>query len=120
MICPTGEAKYFCKGDSTGFSTARPSGKSLGNPLSCFDANTNMSETFAYDRLNRLTSATVNATPTPRAKTVFCSTIGNLLPKSDVGAYTALIPSRSECAEALSRKEARGLSRRRNRPFRRA
>jgi hypothetical protein len=28
MICPTGEVKYFCKGDSTGFSTARPSGKS--------------------------------------------------------------------------------------------
>jgi hypothetical protein len=68
MICPTGEAKYFCKGDWTGFSTARPSGKSLGNPLSCFDANTNMSETLAYDRLNRLTSATVHATPTPRAK----------------------------------------------------
>jgi hypothetical protein len=68
MICPTGEAKYFCKGDWTGFSTARPSGKSLGNPLSRFDANTNMSETFAYDRLNRLTSATVSATSTPRAK----------------------------------------------------
>jgi hypothetical protein len=59
MICPTGEAKYFCKGDWTGFSTARPSGKSPGNPLPRFDANTNMSETFAYDRLNRLTSATV-------------------------------------------------------------
>jgi hypothetical protein len=95
MICPTGEAKYFCKGDWTGFWTARPSGKSLGNPLSRFDANTSMSETFAYDGLNRLTSATVNATPTPRAKTFFYSTIGNLLSKSDVGAYTALIPSRS-------------------------
>ncbi len=95
MICPTGEAKYFCKGDWTGFSTARPSGKSLGNPLSRFDANTNMSETFAYDRLNRLTSATVSATPTPRAKTFFYSAIGNLLSKSDVGAYsypTAVIP----------------------------
>jgi hypothetical protein len=68
MICTTGEVKYFCKGDWTGFSTARPSGKSPGNPLPRFDANTNMSETFAYDRLNRLTSATVHATPTPRAK----------------------------------------------------
>jgi hypothetical protein len=28
MICPTGEAKFFCKGGWTGFSTARPSGKS--------------------------------------------------------------------------------------------
>jgi hypothetical protein len=53
MICPTGEAKYFCKGDWTGFSTVRPSGKSLGNPLSRSDANTKMSETFAYDGLNR-------------------------------------------------------------------
>ncbi len=98
MICPTGEAKYFCKGGWTGFSTARPSGKSLGNPLSRFDANTNMSEAFAYDGLSRLTSATVNLTPTPLAKTFSFSTIGNLLSKSDVGAYsypTALIPSRS-------------------------
>jgi hypothetical protein len=29
MICPTGEAKYFCKGDSTHLSTNRPTGKSL-------------------------------------------------------------------------------------------
>jgi hypothetical protein len=28
MICPTGEAKYFCKGDSTPLSTNRPTGKS--------------------------------------------------------------------------------------------
>jgi hypothetical protein len=29
MICPTGEVKYFCKGDSTRLSTSRPTGKSL-------------------------------------------------------------------------------------------
>jgi hypothetical protein len=29
MICPTGEAKYFCKGDWTHCSTKRPTGKSL-------------------------------------------------------------------------------------------
>src|ERR1700730_6683071 len=29
MICPTGEAKYFCKEDSTHLSTNRPTGKSL-------------------------------------------------------------------------------------------
>jgi hypothetical protein len=28
MICPTGEAKYFCKGGSTAPSTKRPTGKS--------------------------------------------------------------------------------------------
>jgi hypothetical protein len=30
MICPTGEAKYFCKRDSTPLSTYRPTGKSAG------------------------------------------------------------------------------------------
>jgi len=79
LFLPNREAKYFLLAHWTGFSTARPSGKSLRNPLSRFDANTNMSETFAHDRLNRPTSATVNATPTPRAKTFFYSTIGNLL-----------------------------------------
>jgi hypothetical protein len=29
MICPTGEAKYFCKGDWTGKSEPRPTGKSV-------------------------------------------------------------------------------------------
>ena len=98
MICPTGEAKYFCKGDWTGFSTARPSGKSLCNPLSRFDANTNMSETFAYDRLNRTDIGDGQRYSDATGKTFFYSTIGNPLSKPDVGAYsypTALIPSRS-------------------------
>ncbi|MDF0584143.1 RHS repeat-associated core domain-containing protein [Bradyrhizobium yuanmingense] len=59
----------------------------LGNPLSRTDANTNLSETFTYDTLNRLTSATVNLTPTPVAKTFTYSAIGNMLSKSDVGTY---------------------------------
>jgi RHS repeat-associated protein len=58
------------------------------NPLWRSDANTSMSETFAYDGLNRLTSATVNLTPTPLAKTFSYSPIGNLLSKSDVGTYS--------------------------------
>jgi hypothetical protein len=29
MICPTGEAKYFCKQGWTRLSTSRPTGKSL-------------------------------------------------------------------------------------------
>jgi hypothetical protein len=32
MICPTGEAKYFLLAHWTGFSTARPSGKSPLHP----------------------------------------------------------------------------------------
>jgi len=59
----------------------------LGNPLSRTDANTNLSETFTYDTLNRLTSSTVNLTPTPLAKTFSYSAIGNMLTKSDVGTY---------------------------------
>lgn len=59
----------------------------LGNPLSRTDANTNLSETFTYDTLNRLTSSTVNLTPTPLAKTFSYSAIGNMLTKSDVGSY---------------------------------
>jgi RHS repeat-associated protein len=60
----------------------------LGNPLSRSDANTNLSESFVYDGLNRLTSATVNLTPTPLAKTFSYSPIGNMLTKSDVGTYS--------------------------------
>jgi YD repeat-containing protein len=59
----------------------------LGNPLSRSDANTNLSETFTYDTLNRLVSSTVNLTPTPLAKTFSYSAIGNMLTKSDVGTY---------------------------------
>ena len=59
----------------------------LGNPLSRSDANTNLSETFTYDTLNRLVSSTVNLTPTPLAKTFTYSAIGNMLTKSDVGTY---------------------------------
>ena len=64
----------------------------LGNPLSRSDANTNLSETFAYDGLNRLTSATVNLSPTPLAKSFSYSPIGNLLSKSDVGNYSYAPP----------------------------
>ena len=64
----------------------------LGNPLSRSDANTNLSESFAYDALNRLTSATVNLSPTPLAKSFSYSAIGNLLSKSDVGNYSYAPP----------------------------
>jgi RHS Repeat len=41
----------------------------LGNPLSRADANTDVSESFTYDGLNRLTTSSVNISPTPRSKT---------------------------------------------------
>jgi len=59
----------------------------LGNPLSRSDANTSLSESFAYDALNRLTSSNVNLSPTPLVKTFAYSAIGNIVSKSDVGNY---------------------------------
>jgi YD repeat-containing protein len=51
------------------------------------DANESLTETLTYDTLNRLTSATVSANMAPE-KTFSYDPIGNLLSKSDVGAYT--------------------------------
>jgi len=60
----------------------------LGNVLSRADANeNNHTETFTYDVLNRLTSAQVSRNIAP-LKSFAYDVIGNLLLKSDVGAYT--------------------------------
>jgi RHS repeat-associated protein len=59
----------------------------LGNVLTRADANQNLTETFTYDILNRMTSAQVSQNIAP-AKTFAYDVIGNLLSKSDVGNYT--------------------------------
>lgn len=64
----------------------------LGNPLSRSDGNTNLAESFSYDALNRLTSATVSLSPTPLAKTFTYDAVGNLTSKSDVGSYSYAPP----------------------------
>jgi RHS repeat-associated protein len=56
----------------------------IGNLLSRSDANNALSESFTYDNLNRLTSATVGVNIT---KSFSYNKIGNLLSKSDVGTY---------------------------------
>ncbi|MDF0584162.1 RHS repeat domain-containing protein [Bradyrhizobium yuanmingense] len=56
----------------------------LGNMLNRADANGGISESFGYDALNRLTSATIGAA----TKTFAYDGIGNLLSKSDVGTYS--------------------------------
>jgi RHS repeat-associated protein len=63
-----------------------------GNPWTRGDANTGLSETFTYDALKRLTSSTVNLSPT---KTFTYDEIGNLLSKSDVGTYSYPAPRSS-------------------------
>jgi RHS repeat-associated protein len=57
----------------------------LGNMLSRADANQNLTETFSYDSLNRLTQTVVNQSLT---KAFTYDPIGNLLSKSDVGTYS--------------------------------
>ena len=54
--------------------------------------NTSLSESFTYDKLNRLTSSTVSLTPTPLVATFSYNSIGNLTYKSDVGAYSYPAP----------------------------
>jgi hypothetical protein len=58
----------------------------LGNVLTRADANENLTETFAYDALNRLTQAQVSQNIAP-LKSFAYDVIGNLLSKSDVGTY---------------------------------
>jgi RHS repeat-associated protein len=61
---------------------------SLGNVLSRADTNqNNLTETFTYDVLNRVTQAQVSQNIAP-LKSFAYDAIGNLLSKSDVGAYT--------------------------------
>ena len=63
----------------------------LGNPLSRADNAVNLSESFTYDPLNRLLSATVSTNIAP-VKSFSYDAIGNLLSKSDVGTYTYAPP----------------------------
>ncbi len=57
---------------------------SLGNLIYRYDPAQGQSEAFAYDGLNRLTTATQGAVTT----TVAYDSIGNIVSKSDVGSYT--------------------------------
>jgi YD repeat-containing protein len=60
----------------------------LGNVLTRADANENLTETFTYDPLNRVTSATVTqSTVQVPVKSFLYDAIGNLLAKSGVGNY---------------------------------
>lgn len=63
----------------------------LGNPLSRTDATSSLSESFTYDPLNRLLTATVSSGLAP-VKTFAYNSIGNMMSKSDVGTYTYAPP----------------------------
>jgi RHS repeat-associated protein len=63
----------------------------LGNPLSRTDDTSNLSESFTYDPLNRLLTATVSTGVAP-AKAYAYNSIGNMMSKSDAGTYTYAPP----------------------------
>jgi len=60
----------------------------VGNLTSRTDSNQNLTESFAYDSLNRLTSSTVNSSGAGVVtKTYAYDALGNITNKSDLGAY---------------------------------
>jgi YD repeat-containing protein len=71
----------------------------IGNLTSRTDTNTGLSETFTYDSLNRLRSATVGVDV---AKTVSYDVVGNILSKSDVGTYSYPLARISHVTDSLS------------------
>jgi RHS repeat-associated protein len=61
----------------------------IGNVLSRADANQNLSETFLYDELNRLTGNTVNAPGAGLATQNYAyDALGNITSRSDLGTYS--------------------------------
>jgi RHS repeat-associated protein len=63
----------------------------LGNPTNRTDNTSNLSESFTYDPLNRLLSATVSSNVAP-VKNISYNAIGNILSKSDLGTYAYAAP----------------------------
>ncbi|MBW9336787.1 hypothetical protein FEE59_25050, partial [Herbaspirillum sp. RU 5E] len=61
---------------------------SLGNMVSRADGNQNLTETFLYDSLNRLTNAVVNSPQAGLSSTNYSyDALGNITNRSDMGSY---------------------------------
>ncbi|MBW9332388.1 hypothetical protein FEE59_02570, partial [Herbaspirillum sp. RU 5E] len=61
---------------------------SLGNMVSRADGNQNLTETFLYDNLNRLTNAVVNSPQAGLSSTNYSyDALGNITNRSDMGSY---------------------------------
>jgi RHS repeat-associated protein len=84
---PTGRLLMTDAGNGNAVQNLSYTYDALGNVLSRTDANENMAESFTYDVLNRLTSASIASNISP-VKTFSYSAIGNLIAKSDVGTYS--------------------------------
>jgi RHS repeat-associated protein len=99
---PTGRLTSIVAGSGNGVENFSYAYDAVGNPLSRADGNTGVSETFTYDSLNRLTSSSVNLSPTPLVKNFTYDSIGNLLTKSDVGSYSYPAPGQPRPHAVLS------------------
>jgi RHS repeat-associated protein len=85
----TGHIKQIYAGAGNGVQHLSFTHDQIGNMLSRSDANQNLNETFLYDSLNRLTSATVNSGGAGVVTQSFgYNAIGNIVSRSDVGSYT--------------------------------
>jgi RHS repeat-associated protein len=83
----TGRLTSIVAGSGNGIADFSYSYDALGNPFSRSDGHFGVTETFAYDPLNRVTSSSINLSPTPLVKTFDYNRAGNLMSKSDVGTY---------------------------------
>src|SRR5262249_44336393 len=83
----TGRLLSIAAGSGNGIADFSYSYDPLGNPLSRTDGHFGVTETFTYDPLNRVTSSSINLSPTPLVKTFDYNRAGNLMSKSDVGTY---------------------------------
>ena len=83
----TGQLTSIVAGTGNGVANFSYTYDALGNPTRRADGNSNISEDFTYDTVNRLTRSTLNVSPTPLVKNFAYDSIGNLLLKSDVGNY---------------------------------
>jgi RHS repeat-associated protein len=85
----TGRISNIYAGAGNGVQNLSYSYDSLGNLLARNDGNQNLNETFLYDSLNRLTTATVNANATGVVSTSYgYDSLGNITSRSDFGSYT--------------------------------
>jgi RHS repeat-associated protein len=99
---PTGRLTSIVAGSGNGVVNFSYAYDALGNPLSRADGNTGVTEAFTYDSLNRLTSSSVNLSPTPLVKNFTYDSIGNLLTKTDVGSYSYPAPGQPRPHAVLS------------------
>ena len=84
----TGRLKNIYAGAGNGVQNFSYAYDYLGNLVSRTDGNQNLTETFLYDSLNRLTNAVVNSSAAGLSSTNYTyDSLGNITNRSDMGTY---------------------------------